>query len=105
MRRCGRTGSAIFAGKLANRTQLIGPFGSALITGFVFGLGFDTATQISAITLSAIASATLGLFVALVLAGIFCHGNDSNRHVKQYNSLLLFQAYFLICIYRHSILT
>jgi high-affinity nickel-transport protein len=40
----------------------------------VFGLGFDTATQISAITLSAVASATLGVQVALTLAGFFALG-------------------------------
>jgi high-affinity nickel-transport protein len=50
------------------------PFSSALITGMVFALGFDTATQISAITLSAIASASLGVQVALVLAGFFAVG-------------------------------
>jgi nickel/cobalt transporter (NiCoT) family protein len=37
-------------------------------------LGFDTATQISAITLSAVASATLGVQVALILAGFFAMG-------------------------------
>ncbi|MFL6380220.1 MAG: hypothetical protein ACJ72S_02880, partial [Nitrososphaeraceae archaeon] len=74
MRKWGRTGSAIFAGKIANRTRVIGPFGSSLITGLVFGLGFDTATQISAITLSAVASATLGVYVALILAGFFAIG-------------------------------
>ena len=40
----------------------------------VFGLGFDTATQISALTLSAVASATLGVQVALILAGFFAMG-------------------------------
>jgi nickel/cobalt transporter (NiCoT) family protein len=74
MRRWGSTGSAIFAGKIASRTCIIGPFGSSFITGLVFGLGFDTATQISAITLSALASASLGVYVALVLAGFFAIG-------------------------------
>jgi high-affinity nickel-transport protein len=40
----------------------------------VFGLGFDTATQISAITISAVASATLGVQTALILAGFFAMG-------------------------------
>jgi len=40
----------------------------------VFGIGFDTATQISAITLSAVASATLGVQVALSLTGFFVVG-------------------------------
>jgi high-affinity nickel-transport protein len=74
LKKWGRTGSAILAGKMASRTGLIGPFGSALITGLVFGLGFDTATQISALTLSAVASATLGVQVALILAGFFAMG-------------------------------
>jgi nickel/cobalt transporter (NiCoT) family protein len=74
LKKWGRTGSAILAGKMARRTGLIGPFGSALITGLVFGLGFDTATQISALTLSAVASATLGMQVALILAGFFAIG-------------------------------
>ena len=74
MKRWGKTGSAILAGKIATRTKILGPFGSALITGTVFGLGFDTATQISALTLSAVASATLGVQVALILAGFFAMG-------------------------------
>jgi len=74
MKRWGKTGSAVLAGKIAGRTHILGPFGSALITGLVFGLGFDTATQISALTLSAVASATLGVQVALILAGFFAMG-------------------------------
>src|SRR5919205_1217262 len=74
IKRWGKTGSAILAGKIATRTKILGPFGSALITGVVFGLGFDTATQISALTLSAVASATLGVQVALALAGFFAAG-------------------------------
>jgi high-affinity nickel-transport protein len=74
MKKWGRTGSAILASKIATRTKILGPFGSALITGIVFGLGFDTATQISALTLSAVASATLGVQIALILAGFFAMG-------------------------------
>jgi hypothetical protein len=37
-------------------------------------LGFDTATQISALTLTVAASATLGIQVALILAGFFALG-------------------------------
>lgn len=74
MKKCGITGSAILAGKISTRTIILGPFGSALVTGIVFGLGFDTATQISAISLSAVASATLGVQVALILAGFFAMG-------------------------------
>ncbi|MGA8483867.1 MAG: hypothetical protein WB706_05650 [Nitrososphaeraceae archaeon] len=74
MKRWGKTGSAILASKILARTGILGPFGSSLVTGLVFGLGFDTATQISAITLSAVASATLGVQVALILAGFFAMG-------------------------------
>jgi high-affinity nickel-transport protein len=74
LKKWGRTGSAILASKVLSRTHKMGPFGSAMITGMVFGLGFDTATQISAITLGAIASATLGVQIALVLAAFFAMG-------------------------------
>lgn len=71
MKKWGKTGSAILAGKISTRTGILGPFGSTIITGVIFGLGFDTATQISAISLSAVASATLGVQVALILTGFF----------------------------------
>jgi nickel/cobalt transporter (NiCoT) family protein len=71
MKKWGKTGSAILASKIVTRTHILGPFGSAFVTGLVFGLGFDTATQISALTLSVVASATLGVQVALMLAGFF----------------------------------
>ena len=74
MKKWGKTGSAILASKILARTGMLGPFGSSLVTGLVFGLGFDTATQISAITLTAVASATLGVQVALILAGFFALG-------------------------------
>jgi len=74
MKKWGKTGSAILASKVLARIGVMKPFSSALLTGMVFGLGFDTATQISAITLSAVASATLGMQMALVLAGFFAAG-------------------------------
>ena len=74
MKRWGKTGSAILASKVVARTHILGPFGSGLVTGLVFGLGFDTATQISALTLTVAASATLGVQVALILAGFFAIG-------------------------------
>jgi len=74
MKKWGKTGSSILASKVSTKAGLLGPFGSSLITGIVFGLGFDTATQISALTLSAVASATLGVQVALILAGSFAVG-------------------------------
>jgi nickel/cobalt transporter (NiCoT) family protein len=74
IKKWGKTGSAILASKVLSRMGIMKPFSSALITGMVFGLGFDTATQISAITLSAVASASLGVQVALILAGFFAVG-------------------------------
>ncbi len=74
MKKWGKTGSGILAGKVLKRTGMLGPFSSSLVTGLVFGLGFDTATQISAITISAVASATLGVQTALILAGFFAIG-------------------------------
>jgi len=74
MKKWGRSGSAILASKVLDRTGMLGPVGSSVVTGLVFGLGFDTATQISAITLSAVASATAGIQIALTLAGFFALG-------------------------------
>ena len=74
MKKWGKSGSAILASKILNKTGFLGPLGSALVTGLVFGLGFDTATQISAITLSVVASATAGIQTAMILAGFFALG-------------------------------
>ena len=74
MKKWGKSGAGILATKVLSRTGMLGPFGSAMLTGIVFGLGFDTATQIAALTMSAVASATLGIQVALVLAGFFALG-------------------------------
>jgi len=74
MKKWGKSGSAILASKILHKTGVLGPVGSALVTGLVFGLGFDTATQISAITLSVVASATTGVQTALILAGFFALG-------------------------------
>lgn len=90
MKKWGKTGSAILASKVLSKMGIMKPFNSALITGIVFGLGFDTATQISAITLSAIASASLGVQVALVLAGFFAIGMIP---IDTLNSILLRSAF------------
>ena len=42
MKKWGKTGSAILASKVLSRMGIMKPFSSALITGIVFGLGFDT---------------------------------------------------------------
>ncbi|HET7149074.1 MAG TPA: hypothetical protein VFI73_11300 [Candidatus Nitrosopolaris sp.] len=90
MKKWGKTGSAILACKVVVRTQILGPIGSALITGIVFGLGFDTATQISVLTLTVAASATLGVQVALMLAGFFALGMIP---VDTLNSVVLRSAF------------
>lgn len=90
LKKWGKTGSGILAGKVFKRTGMLGPFSSSLITGMVFGLGFDTATQISAITISAVASATLGVQTALILAGFFAIGMIP---IDTLNSALLRSAF------------
>jgi nickel/cobalt transporter (NiCoT) family protein len=74
IKKWGRTGTAILASKVVTRTHFLGPIGSASITGLIFGFGFDTATQISALTISAVASATLGVQIAISLAVFFAMG-------------------------------
>ena len=74
MKKWGKSGSAILASKVLGKIGILGPVGSSFVTGMVFGLGFDTATQISAITISAVASATAGIQTALILSGFFALG-------------------------------
>jgi len=90
MKKWGRSGSAILASKILHRTGFLGPLGSALVTGMVFGLGFDTATQISAVTLSVVASATAGVQTALILAGFFALGMIT---VDTFDSVILRSAF------------
>jgi len=93
MRKWGKTGSAILAGRMVKRTGRLGAYGSAFVTGLVFGLGFDTATQISAISLSAVASATEGVQIALTLVGFFGAGMVAMDTI---NSILLRSALWRI---------
>lgn len=74
LRRSGLAGFAILAKRIAGSTRFAGTAGSPLLIGFVFGLGFDTASQISALTVSAVASATQGVQVALLLGAFFAAG-------------------------------
>lgn len=90
MKKWGKSGSAILASKVLNKTGVLGPVGSALVTGLIFGLGFDTATQISAITLSAVASAAAGIQTALILAGFFALGMIP---VDTFDSVILRSAF------------
>ena len=90
MKKWGRSGSAILSSRILQRSGFLGPVGSAFVTGMVFGLGFDTATQISAITLSVVASATTGVQTALILAGFFALGMIS---VDTFDSVMLRSAF------------
>jgi len=74
LRRYGRSGFGILAQRMAGSTRIAGSVGSPVLIGFVFGLGFDTATQISALAVTAVASATQGVQVALILATFFAAG-------------------------------
>ena len=74
IRRYGRSGFSMLAQRTACATAFAGSVASPLLIGFIFGLGFDTASQISALTVSAVASATQGVQVALALAGVFALG-------------------------------
>jgi high-affinity nickel-transport protein len=93
MKKWGKTGPAILAGKILTRTGRLGPYGSALITGIVFGMGFDTTTQISAISLSAATSATEGIQIALMMVGFFGVGMIS---MDTLNSILLRSVFWRI---------
>lgn len=90
MKKWGKSGSAILASKILSKTGMLGHVGSALVTGLVFGLGFDTATQISAISLSAVASATAGIKSALILAGFFALGMIP---IDTFDSIILRSAF------------
>jgi nickel/cobalt transporter (NiCoT) family protein len=93
MKKWGRTGPAILAGRILTRTGRLGPYGSALITGMVFGIGFDTATQISAVSISAVTSATEGIQIALVMVGFFGLGMMS---IDTLNGVILRSAFWKI---------
>lgn len=74
IKRYGRSGFGVLAQRAAGATRFAGDSGSPLLIGFIFGLGFDTASQISVLTVSAVASATQGVQVALLLALFFASG-------------------------------
>ncbi|MDE1765176.1 MAG: hypothetical protein KGI27_02760 [Thaumarchaeota archaeon] len=71
MKRYGKTSAAILAGKILPRTRFMGTMGSSFVVGIVFGLGFDTATQLSAIALSAAATVLGGIESALEMIAVF----------------------------------
>lgn len=74
MKKHGKTSASILAGKILPRTKFLGTMGSSFLVGTVFGLGFDTATQLSAIALSAAATVIGGIESALEMIAIFAIG-------------------------------
>lgn len=71
MKKHGKTSASILAGKILPRTKVMGTIGSSFLVGAVFGLSFDTATQLSAIALSAAATAVGGIETALEMIAVF----------------------------------
>jgi len=71
MKKYGKTSATILASKILPRTKFMGTMGSSFVVGIVFGLGFDTATQLSAIALSAAATVVGGIESALEIIAVF----------------------------------
>jgi len=76
MKKWGKTGSAILASKIVTRTHILGPFGSAFVTGLVFGLGFDCYADICVNVISRSVGNTWGTS-STYACWIFCYGFDS----------------------------
>ena len=93
MKKWGKTGTTILAGKVLNSTGNLGPYGSSFLTGTVFGIGFETASLIAAVSLSAVASATQGIQVSLVLVALFGAGMVA---MDTLNSVLIRSAFWKI---------
>ena len=71
MKKYGKTSAGILVGRILPRTKFVGTMGSSFVVGTIFGLGFDTATQLSAIALSAAATVMGGIETALEMIAIF----------------------------------
>ncbi|MGI0086381.1 MAG: hypothetical protein ACREBI_00255 [Nitrosotalea sp.] len=71
MKKYGKTSATILASKILPRTKFMGTMGSSFVVGIVFGLGFDTATQLSAIAISAAATVAGGIESALEIIAVF----------------------------------
>jgi high-affinity nickel-transport protein len=71
MKKYGKTSASILVGRILPRTKFMGMMGSSFVVGIIFGLGFDTATQLSAIALSAAATVIGGIETALEMIVIF----------------------------------
>ncbi len=71
MKKYGKTSASILVGKIMPRTKRFGMMGSSFVVGIIFGLGFDTATQLAAIAVSAAATVVGGIEVALEMIAVF----------------------------------
>ncbi|MDE1863504.1 MAG: hypothetical protein KGI33_11420 [Thaumarchaeota archaeon] len=71
MKKYGKTSATILVGRIMPRTKHMGTMGSAFVVGLVFGLGFDTATQLAAIAVSAAATVVGGITTALEMIAVF----------------------------------
>ena len=75
MKKYGKTSAAILISKLMPRLgKDVGIVKSSYFVGIVFGLGFDTATQLAALGMAAVASATEGIEAASLMIGVFTVG-------------------------------
>ncbi len=71
MRKHGKSAAGILSSKVLPKTKFMGTMGSSFIVGMIFGLSFDTATQLSAIAVSAAATVAGGIEYALEMIAIF----------------------------------
>jgi nickel/cobalt transporter (NiCoT) family protein len=71
MKKYGKTSATLLVGRILPRTKFMGTMGSSFVVGIIFGLGFDTATQLSAIALSAAATVIGGIETALEMIAVF----------------------------------
>ncbi len=71
MRKHGKSAAGILASRVLPKTKFMGTMGSSFIVGIIFGLSFDTATQLSAIALSAAATVVGGIEYALEMIAVF----------------------------------
>lgn len=71
MKKHGKSAAGILASKVLPRTKFMGTMGSSFVVGIIFGLSFDTATQLSAIAISAAATVIGGIESALEMIAVF----------------------------------
>ena len=90
MKKYGKTSATILISKIMPHTKQMGTMGSSFVVGIVFGLGFDTATQLAAIGMAAATSVIAGVETALVMIAVFGVGMVS---MDTLDSVLFRQAF------------